>query len=509
MRDVRRSDAVTRLLAQSFGLLAILLASACGGSSGEATGVTDRRWQLQIVAGGDLIDTVDARPVQALVVEVRSGGRPAAGIPVRFASVITAGNAARVTAASIDGRFLNVYYLLPDFVDTTDANGRARALLAFGPIAGTAKISATALTSDSGLSTTVDYVVRPGAATRLTLAVRDTTVFAGDTYQVGAAAVDRYGNARADQPIISAVDDRATVDQAGRITIGSTTGRGRIAVQVGALRDTSRFAALPRAPIVFVLPALTSARVVVIGNLDGRDTTRLDSLFRLTTAYPTIPASGLPMVFHEIARNVKPSGIGTIYIRTGSAPARPLLSQGEMYSASYPRITRDGDYVYFAGGRTDTSATAIWRVRPDGSQLERVTSPAASSDVHTQPALSPDGTRLAFSDAGAGTIVIMTLATGASYTIGSDAGMVPIFSPDGSRLAYLSWSSGVVVANVDGSDRRTVGDGWWGTPAVSWLSDGQWLLLPQTGALKVVHAVSGETIYVPRTFSMNEPSTRP
>lgn len=465
------------------------------------------------MAGGDLSDTVDARPVQALVVEVRSDGRVVAGVPVRFASVTTATDPSvgttRVTAGSIDGRFLNLYFNLPSFVDTTDANGRARALLAFGTTAGTAKISVAATAFGAEMSATVSYVVRPGAASRLTLGVRDTTLFSGDSYSAGAGAVDRYGNMRADQLTFSAVDELAIVEPTGRILVGNTTGRGRVAVRLGSLTDTARYAVLPRAPITFVSRPLEAPPAVAIGNLDGSGTSRLDALSVLTSAYPTLPASGTPLVYHVIVLNGTPYGIGSIFIRDGSTPARLLLPEGVMYSASYPRITRDGEYVYFAGAQTDTSATAIWRVRPDGSQLERITSPATSSSVQTQPALSPDGTRLAYSDRSAGTVTVMTLATGASYSIGDDGGMVPAFSPDGSKLVYLSWRSGVVVVNVDGSNAKTVGDGWWGAPTVSWLRDGQWLLLPDAGTVKVINATSGERIYVPRTTFMYEPSARP
>jgi TolB protein len=116
--------------------------------------------------------------------------------------------------------------------------------------------------------------------------------------------------------------------------------------------------------------------------------------------------------------------------------------------------------------------------------------------------MAVDGnTDIYISDAGGGFPRRLTTAPGVDTS--------PSFSPDGSKLAYLSWRSGVVVVNGDGSNPKTVGDGWWGTPSVSWLKDGQWLLLPDAGTFKIVNATSGERIYIPRTGFMYEPSVRP
>jgi Tol biopolymer transport system component len=72
-----------------------------------------------------------------------------------------------------------------------------------------------------------------------------------------------------------------------------------------------------------------------------------------------------------------------------SSDERPLLpNAGFDYNASF---SADGKWIIFTSERGGSAD--IYRVRPDGSGLERLTDDRAYDD---QGALSPDGKQLAF-----------------------------------------------------------------------------------------------------------------
>ena len=498
---------IPRPLAPLLPAIAFLLAVACGGTADAPTETAGGGGKpLTIVAGSDITDTIEARPVQALVVEVRDGSGPMAGVPVRFARVNPfepgSGATAEVSVAAEQSGFFR-----REVTDTTDATGRALVLVLFGGYVGNAKVAITV--PSTGASDTARYVVLPGAPAAVRLGLRDTSVFMGDKFNVRATVADRNGNKLTHVPTFSSLDDRSTVDASGMVTAGSIIGRGRVVARIGAATDTSRLAVFPHVPIAFVdFPIGASQFALATGNIDGTGITRLVELgptVVLVSASPTTPAGG----GDRIAYHTLQLDRGTIWVKDGAAPPRRVLDPAVMYSATDPHFTRDGQYLYFAGAELDTSATGIWRVRPDGTGLERITRTSASLDMHVEPSPSPDGTRIAYSDKRLGRVVVVTLATGATTIVGTDGGMAPEFSPDGTKVAYLSYSSGLVTVNVDGTGWKKVGGGFWGYPVVSWMSDGQWLLVPDAGTIRLHHATTGEVLYVPGSGRMREPTIRP
>ena len=482
--------------------LALVIAVACGGSTDAPTGTVGVGKPLTIIAGSNITDTIDARPAQALIVEVRDGSRPVAGVPVRFERVSSQSAMAEVSVAPISWGFFR-----RETTDTTDAAGRARVLVGFGASIGNAKVAITV--PSTGASDTAHYVVLPGAPAAVRLGLRDTSVFMGDSFNVRASVGDRHGHKLPQVPTFSSLDDRSTVDASGVVTAGTIIGRGRVMARIGEAADTARLTVFPHVPIAFVdFPLGASQFAVATGNIDGTGITRLVDIgptVVLRSASPTTPAGG----GDRIAYHTLVFERGTMWVKDGAAPPRQLLDSAVMYSASDPHFTRDGQYLYFAGAELDTSATGIWRMRPDGTGLERITRTSASLDMHVEPAPSPDGTRIAYSDKRLGTVVVLTLATGATTIVGTDGGMAPAFSPDGTKVAYLSYGSGLVIVNVDGTGWKKAGGGFWGYPVVSWLSDGQWLLVPDAGTIRLQHATTGEMLYVPGSGRMREPTIRP
>ena len=105
-------------------------------------------------------------------------------------------------------------------------------------------------------------------------------------------------------------------------------------------------------------------------------------------------------------------------------------------NASY---TPNGQIVYLG-----PTGKAIIRMNADGSNPKTLVS---SATLLRDPAVSPDGTRLAYAKAGATSfdIQVKTLATGAVKTLAPSATAFegqPTWSPDGTRIAFTSNRSG-------------------------------------------------------------------
>lgn len=103
------------------------------------------------------------------------------------------------------------------------------------------------------------------------------------------------------------------------------------------------------------------------------------------------------------------------------------LPQEEMY----PTLTPDGQILVFASSQSGT--WDIYRQRVGERVAINLTNSADSAD--TQPAVSPDGLRIAFRSFGRrGGVFVMNI-DGSNVTQVTDSGFNPAWSPDGSELA--------------------------------------------------------------------------
>ena len=118
-----------------------------------------------------------------------------------------------------------------------------------------------------------------------------------------------------------------------------------------------------------------------------------------------------------------------------------------------------GTKIYFISNRTGHKE--VWSMDPDGSNQKQLTS---FKSISIMPAISPDGSKLAFTSYANGNpgIFILSTETGRRlpfYNQRASLNATPNFTPDGKQLLYASSASGyaqIYVANLDGSGLKRI-----------------------------------------------------
>jgi TolB protein len=118
-----------------------------------------------------------------------------------------------------------------------------------------------------------------------------------------------------------------------------------------------------------------------------------------------------------------------------------------------------GTKIYFQSNRSGHKE--IWSMDPDGSNQKQLTS---FKSLSIMPAISPDGSKLAFTSYASGNpgIFILSTETGRRlpfYNQRASLNATPDFTPDGKQILYASSASGyaqIYVANLDGSNLRRI-----------------------------------------------------
>jgi Tol biopolymer transport system component len=103
------------------------------------------------------------------------------------------------------------------------------------------------------------------------------------------------------------------------------------------------------------------------------------------------------------------------------------------------RFSPDGIWLYFSG-KNDSSGEDIFRIRPDGRDMQPVISWKKSSERYFD--FSPDGLNMIFGSDGNGKRQLFLTDTigrrPICITEGNADNIMPVFSPDGRKIAYLS-----------------------------------------------------------------------
>jgi len=468
---------------------ALLSIAACGGS---ADSTEPRGSDIRVVAGAGVSDTVLAKPVQALVVEVLDGGRPRPGLVVRFESLPPADTARRLESTVLTSNLAQDSFTKLTS-DTTNAQGRASVIVQLGTVAGDAALRVSA--PELGVSDTVHFSVRPGTAAKILMTVPDTLLKFGASYSIGAATADRYGNRRSDAVTFDSRSTLATVDQAGKVQAGEKTGRGFIVLTAGSAVDSARFTVIPLMSLTFVEEERTCCSYwLADGPSDG--TSMRKRLLITQRAYPSPSPTSEAIAFQRVADLYE-----RIFVIDPTNAQRDLLQGSIIEDARFARYSSDGTYIYF--GARDGSRYAVWRVHPDGTGLELL---VTTNFVLAAPGISPDGKQIAYSD---GALKVRDLATGSSVTIGA-SGAFPVFSPDGTRVAYLN-GSGIVVVNSDGTSARSLTGAFVQEDAgLAWLPDGEWLITRDYCCVPIlVNASTGEVLQLQSIRNYYQIAVRP
>jgi Tol biopolymer transport system component len=175
-----------------------------------------------------------------------------------------------------------------------------------------------------------------------------------------------------------------------------------------------------------------------------------------------------------------------------------------------PAVPVPGGAIVFAssnGSLDEDEGTEIWAIGADGSELTRLTD---NQHIDVNPALSPDGSRIAFAsyrpgDPNTQIYVMNRDGTGQRALTDRPEGAVqPAWSPDGSRICFVSndgsGEGGIFVMNADGSDEHLVAEGNAFDPA--WSPDGSRIVfslnLPDGDLrLHTVEVATGRTTELP------------
>jgi TolB protein len=165
-------------------------------------------------------------------------------------------------------------------------------------------------------------------------------------------------------------------------------------------------------------------------------------------------------------------------IQAGPGPGRLALGQ------PIPVTAANGKIAFLRRTSPSDPAPTIWVMNDDGTDQTKI---AETTRGHSLT-WSPDGTRLAFDDAGG--IYIINADGSGEHRLANSSGeeQWPAWSPDGTRFAFrdLGGGGGIYVANIDGSGRRRLTDEDAFAPA--WSPDGQWIAYAKDGGIWVMQS---------------------
>lgn len=457
--------------------------------------------RILILSGANVTDTVMAELAEPLVIEVRDeDGEPAANVPVALLG--------RGVELSRTGDFDGWPTIGRD---STDEAGRVTRWVRMREWAGPAFVLVDAY--GLGVEDTARYEVLPGAPTGLGVKPWDWTVsVGGGPDQVPAYVRDRFWNERPEPVTYSALDDVVSIEEDGVIR-GLQVGVGQVSVHGAGFAITLSITVAPRGRLVARIFERFGPPQLVSFGLDGSGAKTLAIPLTFGSMAPDWAPAGDRVVFHALVDNVPRLHV----VDPGDGPEQRLIADGLLFDReSYPQYAPDGQWIYFSG-QAAGEAHAVWRVRPDGSDPERV-GPLHEEATVFHPGVSPDGGRVAYASRPFGTtdwrLYVLHVATGAVDSLGI-AGHVPRWSPDGDRIAFV-WQGVVYHARPDGTDVQTLSDpgSEYGT-GLDWSPDGEWLAVStpeghnRISWIDLIEVATGRTLRLPFTLDRAEPSWHP
>lgn len=407
-------------------------------------------------------DTVLARPVQALVIQVHSKhGAIQRGVVVQLLPLPLV-NAFGQSVPSMGVGRLESMGFFGAMVDTTDAQGRVKARVAYGTVAGPARLEI--IVPEIGLADTLEFTVTPGAAADVRIHPRDTVLRVGESVVLQGSVVDRFGNPRDGDIRYALVSGPGTLS--GRTITANGLGRIIVRATSGTADDITGVSVVPPGTL-----AIATGAGIYVTPTDGRN--RQTVTTRPADVLAWAP-SGNEIVFDEGHTGSRVH----IVTMTGAlrTPTSTVASGG---LELYPEFSPDGNWVYYTAHGNSPS---LWRTRADGTLTERVPIDAPEADIWAS--LAPSADRLVYvrmTGGGQDYLRLLDLTNGDVNRI-DVPGHSPRWSPVSDTIAFLytrdthSLHGPLMIMSPDGSNQREVSAG--GAQyrhGFSWSPDGKYL----------------------------------
>lgn len=494
-----------------------LVVAACGGDG--PTEPAHKEPGVRAMLGAGVTDTIDAQPLQALVVEVRGPrGQLASGAVVRFQAQPPADTTRRNEAAMFVCPLTaptcgqsGSYGVGPQFTtDTTDAQGRAKATVRLGHVAGRAVVRLTV--PEFGLEDSATFTVLPGAAARVHAIAADTVLAIGGSANLRGHVVDRYGNSRPEAPVLTAGPGSAlTFDAATGVVTGRDMGTQWLFVRyLQSAADSTRVRVLPSGRLVVWSSNEALVRLV---NIDGSALrTVVTGVGSDLGVFPRFDAVRQGITLHDGSQSYGGPSNSVIVIDTTGSPRRDIGPAAGFAAVMATRQLANG--IVLVVGSTVSGAPcagyALFRVEADNS-LTCLTVLPGLGGTYGGADISHDGLRVAYLGQNTSTpysslleLRVLDRTTGTTTVLEPNA-RAPRWSSMDDRVAYLVPGPGVsspndgvpVVINADGTGRRTLGNFVF-SPGLAWSPDGTFIVgrnsvFPDVG-LRVIRISDGADV---------------
>jgi hypothetical protein len=390
--------------------------------------------------------------------------------------------------------------------DTTDDQGRAKAIVRFGSVAGLAVVRLVVPVLN--LTDSATYTVMPGGAVAVRASPVDTALDIGATATLRGRLVDRFNNTRPEPTTITAGPGSAiSFDAAARTVTALDIGTQWLFTRYNSLVDSTSVRVVPSGRLVVWSSLEQTVRLV---NLNGSgERTLVSGVASDLGAFPRFDPTRQHVTLHSATQNGYGSPDVVIVVDTTGSPRRDIPAAIGFNMVIATRQLADGTVLVVGQRSLDTShpGNSLWRVAADNTITFLVSVPELAS-TYGGADISHDGTKVAYvatTPSYALELRILDVSSGSTTLLdASTATYAPRWSAQDDRLAYLvpltigsspPYGGTAVIVNADGTGRRTLGSDLF-SPGISWSPDGTYIVGRDGGGLgmRVLRVSDGSTV---------------